>query len=778
MGNRVRITSFSLIGFGCFAFFSLFAFGSLLWSDRYVISGAGMDVDMQFHAWRSFAFQRLATTGQVPLWDPYTFGGVPVLGNLQHAVLYPLNWLHLILPVNLAINWIVAIHVALAGLFTCAWCRFRGAGKVASLLGGTVFMFSGPYASHVYAGHLTYLCVVAWAPLLMLCVDAIIERRQLPIACIGGAAVVSMQILGGYPQPVFYLFLAVLIYAGIRIAAAPRPHVSISAILAMYFFAALLAAAQLLPAMDVAGESLRNRVAGFEFASSVSLPLENLFTLIVPNLFGDNFNSPYLGQWVMWETTLFVGVAGFVVAVAGIAAARSLRDRSMLIVLLLSLVLALGSNLPFFRLAYDIVPGLDHFRVPARFSFIAVLFIAAFAADGFDRLWNSRRLLASGSMLCAIATLMLAAAALIVWRSREQGIDGAWGSVLSHLATKNQQTWASNLSGVPLDSAVVSDSANLAANQLAFAAGAMAQVAIVLAVSLRWRRCVYLLALLVAGQIWWGTQIFWQKSQPLERMPQGWRQTVDLLGPGQRILPRDDRTYTLPTKLAIPSAWGYDPATLARWAEVVAPLVGADPRVGDFGIRKVDDSPIWSMLRVPRTMLPNERIIADRPLPQSLLIGAYSVVPSPALSLHAVQDRGFDPWKSVILESPPVPAPDLSIDGPIGEVRIVTSTEESMEIQASLSRNSLLLVTDAYSKGWRVRSIGTSPQDAYVVLPANHALRAIPLAAGQHHFVLEYKPASVTAGKVITLIAGFCWLAMLGIAIKKRVPASSAVGSS
>jgi uncharacterized membrane protein YfhO len=35
-------------------------------------------------------------------------------------------------------------------------------------------------------------------------------------------------------------------------------------------------------------------------------------------------------------------------------------------------------------------------------------------------------------------------------------------------------------------------------------------------------------------------------------------------------------------------------------------------------------------------------------------------------------------------------------------------------------------------------------------MPANHALRAIPLDAGQHHIMLEYRPPSVRAGQLVS----------------------------
>jgi uncharacterized membrane protein YfhO len=41
----------------------------------------------------------------------------------------------------------------------------------------------------------------------------------------------------------------------------------------------------------------------------------------------------------------------------------------------------------------------------------------------------------------------------------------------------------------------------------------------------------------------------------------------------------------------------------------------------------------------------------------------------------------------------------------------------------------------------------------YQVIPDNYVLRAIPLAGGKHHFILEYAPAGFRVGRWI-MIAG------------------------
>jgi hypothetical protein len=82
-------------------------------------------------------------------------------------------------------------------------------------------------------------------------------------------------------------------------------------------------------------------------------------------------------------------------------------------------------------------------------------------------------------------------------------------------------------------------------------------------------------------------------------------------------------------------------------------------------------------------------------------------------------------------------------------------------------RGAILLVTDAYSAGWRVRPFDPGPRSSYV-LPANHALRAVPLAAGRHHFIMEYRPPSVAAGRWVSGIGAAVTVLLIVTPLAKR----------
>ena len=125
----------------------------------------------------------------------------------------------------------------------------------------------------------------------------------------------------------------------------------------------------------------------------------------------------------------------------------------------------------------------------------------------------------------------------------------------------------------------------------------------------------------------------------------------------------------------------------------------------------------------------------------------------------------FDPARTVVLESEPHPIPTPGSEN--GTARVVSETTDELEIEADVPASRILLITDAYSAGWRAEPMSGAIQPYYEVLPADYCLRAVPLTAGHHHFRLVYRPVGFFAGKwisgmtiaiyMIAIIARYLW---------------------
>src|SRR5215203_4870175 len=68
-----------------------------------------MDVRQYFFAYHAVASQ-FVNSGIPPLWNPYAFSGIPLLGDGQTAIFYPPNWLCFLLPVHEALSYAILLQ--------------------------------------------------------------------------------------------------------------------------------------------------------------------------------------------------------------------------------------------------------------------------------------------------------------------------------------------------------------------------------------------------------------------------------------------------------------------------------------------------------------------------------------------------------------------------------------------------------------------------------------------------------------------------------------------
>ena len=104
---------------------------------------AGIDAFTYFAPYWDYRMAALRD-GQIPLWNPYLFLGVPFLANPQAAVLYPLHWPLSWLTAEQALVWSALLHVWLAAGFTYILGRRScGLSRPGAWLAGAVFGLGG-----------------------------------------------------------------------------------------------------------------------------------------------------------------------------------------------------------------------------------------------------------------------------------------------------------------------------------------------------------------------------------------------------------------------------------------------------------------------------------------------------------------------------------------------------------------------------------------------------------------------------------------------------------
>jgi hypothetical protein len=761
-------------------------FGRVLFTtdSNRVAAAPGTDLTLQFIAWRQFGFSQLAH-GNLALWNPHIFGGTPYFAGFQSALLYPPNWLHLVMPLGRAINWITALHVFLAGYFTHVWCRYRGASIGGAIIAGAMFMFGGPYFLHVYAGHLPHVAVIVWIPLVLLAIDGLIESGAAKWWLMGTVAL-AMQILAGHPQYVYYTGIVATIYLALRLLQAKHHLKAIAGFGLMYVAAVLVSAVQLLPGLALTSETVRSGGLKYEVASTFSLPPENFLTMLVPNLFGTMSLSPtrdpsqeYFGRCYLWEVSVFVSLTGVLLAIIGAIGTKSSQRRFALSMVIICFVLALGRHTPLYWPMFKYLPQYGSFRGTTKFAVFGVAFVSLLAAMGFDRLRKEEGVPKWPVAVAGAFAVVLGLGWLMLGTQAGQGSVGLWGQSLKWIgdaALRDRELFTLPPQAY-VDAQFISDTARNAARATLWPALVAAIAAAILFATTRRPVVAYALAGLVALEM----LIFaWRSTATMsieQTMPDEWQQAMARGPVDARVLTLDMEDENAGMCFGFDNLWGYDPGVLKRYAELIYATQGIDPNeAGQYPpFRDRLDVQLFPMLRcalLVRRQVPMTIQVPVAPLPTALLVRNYMTITDRNALLTALRSSTFDPKSTVLLESQPDPPPQKG--STIGGVEILSRTTDTLELKAQLDTPALFLVTNNYAQGWRARPMEpNTSQKSYTLMPANWALQAIPLAAGNHHLLLEYRPSSFVVGKwvsILSLVGLTVISALLLMKSRRRIP--------
>jgi hypothetical protein len=145
-------------------------------------------------------------TGELPLWCPEMFSGMPFVHDVQVAAFYPPHLpLYLVAPdhIGAACSWLIVLHVIAAGLCMYAYARYKGLAGAGALVAALGYMFAGKWLMHLLvAGHFN-AAPLAWLPLVLLFLEQAIDRGSFVRASVAGV-MFAFIVLGTHPQFTFY----------------------------------------------------------------------------------------------------------------------------------------------------------------------------------------------------------------------------------------------------------------------------------------------------------------------------------------------------------------------------------------------------------------------------------------------------------------------------------------------------------------------------------------------------------------------------------------------
>jgi hypothetical protein len=388
---------------------------------------------------QSFA-ARFLRSGEIPFWNPYSFSGMPFLADVAVGFFYPPNMLLALFVENgklsvFALESLIIAHFVLAQCTMFVLMRSLKVSDAGSLIASVSYGFSGIMVHHVF--HPMMVAHFAWFPLAFLhfrkalLTENTVERF---LHSLVSGLVLAVMMLSGHPQTTLYLVLFLFFYTlwvlAVRFRAiAQKPlHILLTGVAAALpiVVGAGLFALQLLHSQEFSSYSERNAMT-FERASMGSMHAQQVFTAVVPKLFGTltppnsvdassnaapQFTLKGADYYDYWETAWYAGVVAIVLALFGWVTTFKSSERERLPIFLLiasvfGFLFALGSNGFLFALFFKL-PLFDRFRIPARMIAFATLAVSIMAGIGFDELFK-RNKLALKTLLASLGIVLACA---------------------------------------------------------------------------------------------------------------------------------------------------------------------------------------------------------------------------------------------------------------------------------------------------------------------------------------------------------------------------------
>lgn len=364
------------IALGVFALALAGAFGGTWFSGRTYFA---RDLTFLFHPMHVFTAQALQA-GELPAWNPYVSGGVYWLGQPQTGLFSPGNLAFWVFPFVPGFKIFQAVHFLLSGLGGFLWVRANRGARWAALSSALLWSLNGFWRARVEFPPL--LNTLTWTPWALLFLGA----KPGWTSGAGLALAMSFALLGGHWPHVAWMGVALL---ALWAAAGGRRRGIV--LMSAGVGAAIFSAVQLLPGLDLLGQSARVQSGVAPAVADLhSLTVARWAGLLAP-VFGDFPSDRYTGERFFWLGCFYIGALALWAAGRGWRRSSPRHRATWAALFLLGGLFSLGNAVPLYAWAVDRVPGLRGVRFPAQYAYwmvVSALSLLAVAGGGdFRRPW-------------------------------------------------------------------------------------------------------------------------------------------------------------------------------------------------------------------------------------------------------------------------------------------------------------------------------------------------------------------------------------------------------
>lgn len=719
--------------------------------------------------------------GQSPFWAPNVFAGSPQIADPQSLIFSPALLIALLSPDPTF--WMVDLYtyllLAMGGFAIIAFAKDRGWHPAAALLAASIFAFGSSAAWRVQ--HLGQIQSHAFLALSLWTLARALQRRSRLWGLLAGLSAGFMVV-----EPDQVAYLGVIVLAAIMIddwlasgATLQRVRSSLPVLGAGALGGILVVSGPLLMTVLFAESSNRPEIP---YAEAVlgSLSPAAFLTFFFGDLFAASENAvPYWGpSSPIWSpmnyflspnmTQVYCGSMAAIILCIGVFSRQiwAREIRVYMVLLGFAVIYALGSFTPLFQWLFDLLPGVSAFRRPADATFTFGFIVSIIAGFLLDRLLTGQMKLSWLRTVFLPAGLFLALVAYALWA----------GGTVHHL--------------------------NQASTKIATAFGWLSLSAIVLIALKRFDRRwpalpMVLLAFSLAPDLAYNNGPSESTGLPPKSYealdPDTKNPTIGFLKDHTKApfhSPRRDRVELVGVGFYWPNiglvhgfdhTLGYNPLRLADFTAATGAgdtIAGPDQRqfsklfpsyrclLADLlGLRFIASSiPIE---QVDKKLKPGDLSIVartkdaiiyenKRALPRAMFVHDYRIADFEQL-IQTGQWPDFDPRRTVLLEQ--MPDAPASVAPPKPTIANITQASlkpselreggpHAAAIQMDVYHNTQVLIevdsdeagfvvlNDVWHPWWQATVDGQQVE----ILKANVLFRAVPVPAGRHKVMFEFKP--------------------------------------
>ncbi|MEQ1949414.1 MAG: YfhO family protein [Bryobacteraceae bacterium] len=683
-----------------------------------------------------FQFQAIQWHGfRIPAWDPNGWTGQPLFGQGQPGAAYPLNWLMFLMPmqnghINMAVlNWYFVLLRYIAALGCYLLCRDLKCSRWASILGGCVFGLGGFVAN---TGWPQMVNGAIWAPYAFLFLFRV-DRGENRVAnsLLSGFFLGFAWLSGHHQAPLFLTLAAIALWLRMAWREA-RIDISIVRLAALSLAIALMAGAfQTFPMAEYGNRSVRwvGTPEPLQFQETTPYYVHEQYSLKPLSLL-----SVFLAVPSQWNP--FIGIVALLFVVLGaLLAWRERHARWLAFVAGGGMLFALGPNGFLHGLLYSIVPMVEKSRSSAAAIIVFALGVSPLAAIGLDRVLQTGK-------------EVLARNEYDVWLPRAIRILCAFAGVLILASIF--------FFAAGVNPAIVDNRMLITAIAALCAAGLLAGWR---AGSISARGGAIFAVFLVLFELSNVTNYnLPQHGSNYERTP--------IL---QKLFKHDDIARFLRERAdggRVEYAETDIPYNFGDWFGVETFQSYTASVVNNLWHQSIFDPHVRRIMGI-------RYLIAKQPArPDQQLVfkgeSGLNVYETPSVFPRAwavheavsaanaddgrdkLSDPNFDARSKAILVGNNQPKLD-TCPAVAETVAMTVHGANRVAMQAKLACTGLVILTDTYYPGWKATVDGQSAN----ILEVDGAFRGIVVPAGDHTLEMKYRPTSVMAGGLLTLLASF-----------------------